>query len=214
MSKYFSINGFWKEDKVKFSDHIVSEIDDEPQAGDPFTDEQIFFHGLTEDEIKQAIIDKWGFEEDFVITSYKEIILSDSTEYQIIQKARQLMKNDFMQFPDYDPHVRTYLADALMILLTEQLEEIPQDKVYDFFDAKLNNSVTPELKRAFDHVKIFFPTLSMVVIDSYGKWCYMDVDFKAFDFSDVDLDVSILEDGADSIKNTPFTYQELEQEED
>lgn len=76
----------------------------------------------------------------------------------------------------------------------------------------MGQTITPEMKKAFDHVKRFFPTLSIVALNVYGQWCYMDVDFKAFDFSGVDLDVSILELGADSIQQTPFIYQEFDSE--
>lgn len=72
MSKYFKINGFWKDDKTEFEDYIVKEFDDAEE--DENRDNQIFYYGLSETDIQQAIID--GGEDDileFVITSYEEI---------------------------------------------------------------------------------------------------------------------------------------------
>lgn len=72
MSKYFSINGYWKDDKSEFSGSIVKEFDDVEE--DENSDNQIFYYGLSETDIQQAIID--GGEDDileFVITSYEEI---------------------------------------------------------------------------------------------------------------------------------------------
>ena len=60
------ISGFWKDDKVKFTDYKVTEIDD--VYGDD--DDSIFYYGLTEMEIKHAILFKWNTEYEFVITSY------------------------------------------------------------------------------------------------------------------------------------------------
>ena len=67
--------------------------------------------------------------------------------------------------------------------------------------------MTPELKTAFDHVKKFHPTLSIVIFDKQGKWQYMDEEFESFKFDDK-IDVSILEDASDSIVELPFIYQD------
>lgn len=73
MSKYFKINGFFKEDKSEFSDYIVKEFDDVEK--DENRDDMIFFYGLSETEIQEAIAE--GDSEknmlDFVVTSYEEI---------------------------------------------------------------------------------------------------------------------------------------------
>lgn len=69
--------------------------------------------------------------------------------------------------------------------------------------------ITPELKKAFNHVKGHFPTTSIVIIDKTGRWQYMDENFESFDFKGKDIDVGILEQGADSVNITPFIYQEL-----
>lgn len=67
MSKYFKIDGFWKDDKSEFNGLIVKEYDD---IGD---DDDIFFYGLSEQDIQSAIIDKGNGSLDFVITHYEEI---------------------------------------------------------------------------------------------------------------------------------------------
>lgn len=63
--KYFSINGYWKDDKTEFENYTVSSYNSEEDD-----DEEIFYFGLSEQEIKEAI--KAGEETifDFVITSY------------------------------------------------------------------------------------------------------------------------------------------------
>jgi hypothetical protein len=72
MSKYFSINGYWIDDKSEFEGYIVKEFDDcEENEAD---DDRIFFYGLSENNIIQAIEEgEEGTALDFVITSYEEI---------------------------------------------------------------------------------------------------------------------------------------------
>lgn len=61
----FYINGFWKDDKTKFSGYKVSSYDDNFKD-----DDEVFFFGLSENDIKEAINLKWKTVHDFVITSY------------------------------------------------------------------------------------------------------------------------------------------------
>jgi len=72
----FLINGYWKNDKSSFEGYIVREFDDalgdEPNE-DGLTDDDIFYYGLSELEIKESI-ENAGVDEDaleFVITSYE-----------------------------------------------------------------------------------------------------------------------------------------------
>jgi hypothetical protein len=69
MSKYFEINGYWKDDKSEFNGLIVKEYDD---VGED--DDDVFFYGLSEEQI-QEVIDSKGEDDslDFIITSYKEL---------------------------------------------------------------------------------------------------------------------------------------------
>ena len=71
MSKFFSINGYFKDDKSEFEGLIVKEFDDTEE--DENRDDQIFYYGLSETEIQQAIADGGNDMLDFVITSYEEI---------------------------------------------------------------------------------------------------------------------------------------------
>jgi hypothetical protein len=68
MSRYFEIDGYWKDTDEVFSGYVVKEFDD---VGDD--DEHVFFYGLTESDIKQAIFYGEDTVEDFVITNYREI---------------------------------------------------------------------------------------------------------------------------------------------
>jgi hypothetical protein len=70
MSKFFKINGFWKDDLSSFEGFIVKEFDD--VEIDETHDEQIFFYGLSETEIKEAIENPEGSSLAFTITSYEE----------------------------------------------------------------------------------------------------------------------------------------------
>lgn len=71
-SKYFSISGFWKDTKEKFSDMIVKDSEE----GTEEEDEKIFYYGLTKYEIQGVIEKRWESNLDFVITSYKETTLN------------------------------------------------------------------------------------------------------------------------------------------
>lgn len=64
-----------------------------------------------------------------------------------------------------------------------------------------------KIEIAFKHIKSIFPTLSLVIFDKEGRWCYMDEDFNAFNFEGKDTDQGILEDAVDSLEVLPFIYQ-------
>jgi hypothetical protein len=71
MSKYFSIDGYWKDDESEFEGYIVKEFEDtEPTDVE---DEKIFFYGLSEPEIQYMIGNPDNGVQDFVITSYQEV---------------------------------------------------------------------------------------------------------------------------------------------
>lgn len=67
--------------------------------------------------------------------------------------------------------------------------------------------MTEALTIAFEHVKKFHPTLSIVIFNKIGQWQYMDENFESFVF-DSNIDNGILEDAADSIETLPFIYQQ------
>ncbi len=74
MSKFFQISGFFKDDKVKFSGYVVKETDEVNDDEDDF----VFYYGLREDQIKEAIELGWNTDLEFVIQDYSELILDDS----------------------------------------------------------------------------------------------------------------------------------------
>lgn len=70
---YYEISGYWKDDKSEFEGYIVREFDDSPSENDRFSDDDIFYYGLSEQEIQTAIRKGDDGVLDFVITSYKNI---------------------------------------------------------------------------------------------------------------------------------------------
>jgi len=73
----FSISGYWKDDQSEFEDYLVSSGDYDEESTPDKVDEQIFFYGLNEEEIKQMIEDGLETGEDFVITSYEVCSAAD-----------------------------------------------------------------------------------------------------------------------------------------
>lgn len=69
----FEINGYWKEDKEPIEGYIVlsQEYEEEIMGED---DESIFYYGLNEEDLKEAVTLGEAFQEDFVITSYSKLI--------------------------------------------------------------------------------------------------------------------------------------------
>ena len=67
MSKYFEVNGYWKDDKQEFN-LVFKEFDDYIEGEDDMVDE----FGWSENDLKDALNKTDGIL-DFVITSYKEI---------------------------------------------------------------------------------------------------------------------------------------------
>jgi hypothetical protein len=67
MSKYFSINGYWKDDLTSIVGAVVREYDDI----DYMDDDIIFYYGLSEQEIEEAMKNPSESALEFVITSYE-----------------------------------------------------------------------------------------------------------------------------------------------
>lgn len=97
----------------------------------------------------------------------------------------------------------------------DKAEEI-DDMQYEFLLAeyldgdgssgKKETPITYQVVMAFEHVKRFYPDLSLVVFDLQGRWVFMDEYFRHIKFSD-DFDTSLLEEALDSIQNLPLVYQ-------
>jgi hypothetical protein len=58
-------------------------------------------------------------------------------ENLIIEKAREMIKSDFMQYPDYDETIELTLLDAITAILAQELDEIDTCEIYDFLITKL-----------------------------------------------------------------------------
>ena len=69
--EYISINGYYKDDKTEFSDYVIRTYDDIPEDT-RFTDNDIFYYGLSESDIKLSISGVGNISE-FVVTSYELI---------------------------------------------------------------------------------------------------------------------------------------------
>ena len=73
MAKFFVVDGYWKDDKSSINGYIVTDMDS--SVGYPvngLTDDDIFFYGLNELEIQEAIELGEDTVQDFVITTYSE----------------------------------------------------------------------------------------------------------------------------------------------
>ena len=64
----FIVDGYWKDNKSEFAGYLINEFDDVP---DGFKDDDIFYFGLSETDLKNSSEDD-GLE--FVITDYKNIV--------------------------------------------------------------------------------------------------------------------------------------------
>jgi hypothetical protein len=61
-------------------------------------------------------------------------------EKKLIELAHEICKAKFMDYPDYDEDIELGLADALTILVQENVghdEDIESAELYDFIDGKL-----------------------------------------------------------------------------
>lgn len=72
MSKYFEIDGYWKDDKEAFFGFIVKEYDDMLDGDD---DDNIFFYGMSEHDLQCAVESGEDTALEFVVTSYKQATL-------------------------------------------------------------------------------------------------------------------------------------------
>jgi hypothetical protein len=67
MKNLFLIDGYYKDDKSEFTNYLVSEYDDAPLD----CDDDVFFYGLSENDIIDAIKSGEDTALEFVITGYK-----------------------------------------------------------------------------------------------------------------------------------------------
>lgn len=82
MTEHFFINGYWKDDKTEFENYIVRSTDD-TGYNYGMVDDDIFFYGLSENEIKD-ILGNENTGLDFVITSYEKLQDQDLKKQEIV----------------------------------------------------------------------------------------------------------------------------------
>jgi hypothetical protein len=71
MSKYFKIAGYFKDDKSEFNGFIVKEYDDSEE--DENREDQIFYYGLSDNDLQHSVDTGGNDMLDFVVTSFEEI---------------------------------------------------------------------------------------------------------------------------------------------
>jgi hypothetical protein len=70
--KYFSIDGYWKDNKEEFEGYIVTNFDS-MEDNSNYEEEDIFMFGMDENLIIEDIESVKDTIWDFVITSYEEV---------------------------------------------------------------------------------------------------------------------------------------------
>lgn len=89
--RYFEISGYWLPDNSQFDGNIVTDYDSFNEDNDfGFKEEDIFFYGLSEEDIQKSIKDGKDDSVFFVITDYKELINPKDIE---ILNARELLES-------------------------------------------------------------------------------------------------------------------------
>ncbi len=74
MSKFFSIDGYWKDDHSDtFEGYIVSESESDDDENNE-NDDNIFYYGLSENEIKHSMDTGGNDHLKFVVTAYEQAI--------------------------------------------------------------------------------------------------------------------------------------------
>lgn len=66
----FSIDGYFKDDKSEFSGFLISEFSNTPKG---YSDEDIFFYGLGESELRDAVEQGEDTTHEFVVTSFEKV---------------------------------------------------------------------------------------------------------------------------------------------
>jgi len=60
-------------------------------------------------------------------------------ENLIIEKAKEMMKADFMQYPDYDESIPFTLLDAITVIIAQHVNDVDTCEIYDFLTSKLKS---------------------------------------------------------------------------
>lgn len=69
---------------------------------------------------------------------FDENEINEKTEMEnlIIEKAKEMIKSDFMQYPDYDESIPFTFLDAMTAILAQTIDEIDTCEIYDFLQSK------------------------------------------------------------------------------
>lgn len=102
----FSIDGYFIDDQTEFSGYLVTEYDDTPQGMD---DDNIFFYGLSEQDIKDAIETKEPVAGEFIITSYS--VYEFHIEYSIEPKIIITIRDGSLENVISDVPIKYVLVD-------------------------------------------------------------------------------------------------------
>lgn len=71
MAKLFKITGYWKDDKSEFENALIYEYDECPPY---LVDDDVFYFGLSENDIIECIKNNEDSGLEFAITEYKTIL--------------------------------------------------------------------------------------------------------------------------------------------
>ena len=108
MGKLFKIEGYWKDTDEYLLDALVYENDEHP---DWLDDDDIFYYGLSADDLEKLIKLGENTAEEFVVTDYEEIDCNDIPEKtisDIIDMVRE-NPNDF----DLGSKIRKYINEFI-----------------------------------------------------------------------------------------------------
>jgi hypothetical protein len=69
-TRFFAIQGYWKDDKTEINGYIVTDTDEQFEGVE---DEGIFHYGIKEEDLKKAVEAGEDSEYEFVVESYEEV---------------------------------------------------------------------------------------------------------------------------------------------
>ena len=95
----YTINGYWKDDKAEFSNRIITDYHTTPEGID---EDKVFYCGLSEDDIKEAIALGVNTVHDFVITSYDTYKPSKTYTWQGVDEDDEVVKGFWYSEDDTD----------------------------------------------------------------------------------------------------------------
>jgi hypothetical protein len=85
---------------------------------------------------------------------------------------------------------------------TQDAREIIVEGLFNIY-----NGFIEKVKEALKHVQSVYPQVTTVIFNKYGQWHYTDDNFNYINF-DERIDLSLLENAADSVETLPFIYHE------